>query len=1022
MRFLNLKTSLTTAIVVILAAIIMFGCGGSGGGGGTTPVTPTYQLPPAAILAASANEWGQLTLSPAAVAALALIPPEYRVEVTPSSAARAAQALANDVPTWDFTNRQFVGTIPWGLYQSITYVMTLKNPAGQPVGDPVTFTVTVSAGTVVSGETQSISIQEGQGLPETVQPIPNECTVAAVGLPTGISLVLDEADNQWEWTGMTSWGTAREEAYTVSLSCSQRPHATASFTVTVTELQPLTVTINASDLTEGQVYVDVITVEVIESERATVTNVTADNVPAGCTFAYANYVGTVDCTPVGYGAVDCGVNYDLCVGTVGQAVVTFTAHESGNTKSTQVTLNVTDVPQMFSVSYSPAGGPSYHLDQGGTGTFTVTASGGDPNHLPTECSIMAVGNEVPGSTMSCAGLICTVAVTSALPQAAVGSYEYEVSCSNTVDGTLDIPYGEVASLAISVGNINDPPICVLTGGGTPLHLSNATTIMTLNCSDDDGDDLAYELDCRNGTTGTSSSLSCTYTATGTYTFEWAVSDGNGGTDEDTREITVYNTAPTAAISGSSTAHQGANTTLTAVYYDADSDNAGSYCWDTDSVLTTCEGIGSSLVVNYNTTGEKTIRLQVTDTYGLASTWVSHVITVSNDAPTCSITGPATAHQGNGITLTAECSDPNAGDTVPTICWDSDGTLSTCEDTGSTLNIVFPSTGTFTVSLRGRDNWGVWSSWADHNVVVSNQQPTACIIGPASEHVGASVLLASTCATDPDGDSIVVWQWDVENDSVVDYTTQTVSHTYTTTGLKTVRLRVQDANGAWSAWTSHEISVGNQNPTVVPTITDTDGTTLSALSVTHTLSLVVNANESDLDGDNPTCVWTQTVGPATVLTNSNTCNLGITTSSLNPATTYTFSVTADDGWGGTATSTISFTVAEAAVYVSDDCTWMTVGGEDRIPLTEDSTYSCSFVFDGEVAGKNLSFTLMGSPTWATITGTGTTWITIQFAPQAGDGDNPAARYATNVRVTGAGSILDHEIISQVAQAAPPPPGP
>lgn len=55
-------------------------------------------------------------------------------------------------------------------------------------------------------------------------------------------------------------------------------------------------------------------------------------------------------------------------------------------------------------------------------------------------------------------------------------------------------------------------------------------------------------------------------------------------------------------------------------------------------------------------------------------------------------------------------------------------------------------------------------------------------------------------TDPNGDSPLTYEWDIDVDGTVDYTTPNITHTYTTAGTYTAQLKVTDPEGAVSAKT------------------------------------------------------------------------------------------------------------------------------------------------------------------------------------------------------------------------------
>ena len=92
--------------------------------------------------------------------------------------------------------------------------------------------------------------------------------------------------------------------------------------------------------------------------------------------------------------------------------------------------------------------------------------------------------------------------------------------------------------------------------------------------------------------------------------------------------------------------------------------------------------------------------------------------------------------------------------------------------------------------------------------------------------------------DPDGDSIVDWQWDGRKD------------TFDTPGTYSVRLRVKDVTGVWSPWTSRDITV-NEIPNNPPTASFTVGNT----TVDQGETVIYTEQSTDSDGKVVDWLWT-----------------------------------------------------------------------------------------------------------------------------------------------------------------------
>jgi len=98
------------------------------------------------------------------------------------------------------------------------------------------------------------------------------------------------------------------------------------------------------------------------------------------------------------------------------------------------------------------------------------------------------------------------------------------------------------------------------------------------------------------------------------------------------------------------------------------------------------------------------------------------------------------------------------------------------------------------------------------VIVINRPPVAEAGGPYSCNAGGSITYDGSGSYDPDtGDSIVRYEWDLDNDGTYDETGVTWTKTYPAAGSGTVGLRVTDAHGAKGTDTAtYEVSEGQQS--------------------------------------------------------------------------------------------------------------------------------------------------------------------------------------------------------------------
>jgi len=85
---------------------------------------------------------------------------------------------------------------------------------------------------------------------------------------------------------------------------------------------------------------------------------------------------------------------------------------------------------------------------------------------------------------------------------------------------------------------------------------------------------------------------------------------------------------------------------------------------------------------------------------------------------------------------------------------------------------------------------------------SNMPPVVTFtVSPAEPHINEPVTFDASRSSDPDG-TITGYDWDFDRDGLFDLSTEdpVVTHSYSTSGIKNVTLRVTDAEGATAMYT------------------------------------------------------------------------------------------------------------------------------------------------------------------------------------------------------------------------------
>jgi hypothetical protein len=194
---------------------------------------------------------------------------------------------------------------------------------------------------------------------------------------------------------------------------------------------------------------------------------------------------------------------------------------------------------------------------------------------------------------------------------------------------------------------------------------------------------------------------------------------------------------------------------------------------------TLSNSGGSIIIS--AAGTYKLTATVTDSEGRVFSH-SESITITNTAPgapTASAIPTRTASNGKFlVNFSASSIDPD-GDAV-TYEWD-----------GTSADGYYAA-GTYTVKVRAKDAWGLYSEWTEVNFTVSNSAPTTPVItrSPSGNSVspGTAVIITAS-STDPDGDAITyVWDGRLAETS-----------TGYPLGKNIVKVKAVDSTGAESSW-------------------------------------------------------------------------------------------------------------------------------------------------------------------------------------------------------------------------------
>jgi PKD repeat protein len=345
--------------------------------------------------------------------------------------------------------------------------------------------------------------------------------------------------------------------------------------------------------------------------------------------------------------------------------------------------------------------------------------------------------------------------------------------------------------------------------------------------------------------------------------------------------------------------------------------------------------------------------------------------------------PTSAFMGDTIAFDATASTDDFG--ITAYLWDFGDTTT---DINPLTTHAYTSRGTFLANLTVWDT--INQSDTDMVSISIGNRPPIADAGP-DQNVAKNevVTLNGTGSSDPDGDPLTYLWNQTGGPPVVLAGADTAMPTFSSTvsGTCTFLLTVDDGWGGSSNDTVN-ITVVNRAP-----IADAgpDQTVPK-----KTLVTLDGTGSSDPDGDILTYAWTQTGGPAVVLTGAD-----IPTPTFTPpkASLYTFQLTVDDNDGGIATDTVVVTATNVPP-VADAGSNQTVRKNTLVTL--DSSFS--YDSDGDVLthswtqvfGSNVTLTDADT---ATPTFTPSEAGTYIFRLSVDDGDGGMSEDTVTITVWG-----------------------
>ncbi len=378
------------------------------------------------------------------------------------------------------------------------------------------------------------------------------------------------------------------------------------------------------------------------------------------------------------------------------------------------------------------------------------------------------------------------------------------------------------------------------------------------------------------------------------------------------------------------------------------------------------GTGVAPSHSYATNGTFTVSLVVNDGI-LNSAVFTTAATITNTAPVAVVGGPYTAYLNQPKTFSGSGSSDANGDPL-TYTW----TFGAGQGggTGMTPTKTFPVTGTFPVTLSVNDGT-VSSPTAQTTVLVRpfNSLPVARPGGPYTGVLNQPVVFDGSASSDPFGDPLT-YSWDFGDGTMGAGVAP--SHSYATSGVFTVALRVSDGFHT-TAYVATTAAISNRTPSA-----EAGGPYAGARGQ----AIPFTGAGADADGDTLTYFWD--FGDGATATGPSVSHAYATLGS------FTATLTTTDGIATSAPSTATVLIGNRAPEVSLD------GPYSGVRQQAVSFAASGSDADGDAITYSWDFGDGATGTGSSVThsyGTVGTFIVIVTANDGMDSSSPASAAVT-----------------------------
>ncbi len=677
-------------------------------------------------------------------------------------------------------------------------------------------------------------------------------------------------------------GETGEDTFTYFVTDSQGGEAAATVTITI---RPSNTPPVANDDTASVGEDGTVNIAVLANDTDAENPLSIESVTQGTN-------GSVSINP------DQTVTYTTAANYNGTDSFTYTVND-GNGESDTATVTVTITP----VNDAPVANPDItSVGEDGTADVAVLA-----NDTDLDGGALTVASVTQGSN----GTVSinpdqTVKYAPAANYNGTDSFSYTVSDGN--GGTAS------ATVSVTINAVNDAPVA--NPDAASGDEDNPVTVAVLaNDTDPEGNTLTVT-----GTNHQGAVVNADNTVTfaagpnnfGTYTINYTVSDGQGGTATGTVTFTINEVNdPPVAVADAATADEDELGTITVLANDSDVENNAltvtSITQPANGTATLRPNNTVEYLSNVHYNGPDSFTYTVTDSRGASATaTVSVTVRPKNDVPVANPDTASVAEDGSvDIPVLANDTDLD-GDTLRVFSTvpGAHGTVSSQPDGTIRYTPEANFNGTDTFTYTATDDRGGTTPATTVTVTVTpvNDGPVANADTASVTEDGTVDVAVLSNDTDPENDTLTVTSvTQGTNGAVVINPDKTVKYTPSANynGSDSFTYTVSDGNGG-SATATVTVTISAVNDAPVANA-DT-----ASVAEDGMVNVTVLSNDTDPEND------TLTVTSVTQGTNGTVSINPDKTVKYTPSANYngsdSFTYTVSDGNGGSATATVTITVS------------------------------------------------------------------------------------------------------------------